>query len=180
MTLCRQPQAHKSCLQQRLCLNPPTRNVLSSCPRCLDQLVSHQNEAAVVDVLWNALADMLKEREGPSTAHASCNGPVSREAQASNMPPDPNNETGREGGEEEGGAERTIVPEDRSAAAELLRKGEQRVLQKCLDWVEVRRHFAWVSSRCIAIVKARTRGTWTKKYFPSSFGYSSNCKQPPQ
>ncbi|CAM9227113.1 unnamed protein product [Ectocarpus sp. 13 AM-2016] len=95
-----------------------------------------RNEAAVVDVLWNALAGMLKDREGPSTAHASCNGPVSREAQASHTPPNPNNETGREGGGEEGGAERTIVPEDRSAAAELLRKGEQRVLQKCLDWVE--------------------------------------------
>lgn len=134
-----------------------------------DRLVSHQNEAAVVDVLWNALAGMLKEREGP----------VSREAQASHTPPDPNNETGREGGEEEGGTERTIVPEDRSAAAELLRKGEQRVLQKCLHWVEVRRHF------CLGILRldchresAKARGV-DKEVFPPIFWEPPNASGPP-
>lgn len=79
-----------------------------------------QNEAEVCDVLCAALAGMLKDREGPSSSHASCNGPVGG---------------GRD--EEARGQDRRVLPEERRRAVELLRKGEENVTRFCLEWVEV-------------------------------------------
>lgn len=84
------------------------------------------------DVLIAALSQMLKDREDPSSSHASCNGPVPREEAASEAPGEA---SGGEG--EEGRAERCVLPEDRQRAIELLREGEASVLRCCLAWVEV-------------------------------------------
>lgn len=93
-----------------------------------------QNETEVCDVLIAALSQMLKDREAPSSSHASCNGPVAREEAA---PAAQGEASGGEGGE--GEAEQCVLPEDRQRAIELLREGEASVLRFCLAWVEVRR-----------------------------------------
>lgn len=81
---------------------------------------------------------MLKDREGPSSDQESCNGPVLETAPAR----EGGGVDGEGGGEGEGQEEREVrwvLPEDRRKAVELLRKGEERVLRSCLEWVEVRR-----------------------------------------
>eukprot|EP00752_Nemacystus_decipiens_P012039 g10674.t1 len=93
-----------------------------------------RNETEVCDVLVAALSQMLKDREGPSSSHASGNGPVGREEAA------PAAETeASDGGGEEGRAGRCVLPEDRQRAIELLRLGEASVLRFCLAWVEEHR-----------------------------------------
>lgn len=71
-------------------------------------------------MLCAVLAGMLKDREGPSSSHASCNGPVG-------------------GGRDEAAREqgRRVLPEERRRAVELLRKGEENVTRFCLERVEV-------------------------------------------
>ena len=90
-----------------------------------------QNEAEVCDVLCTALAQMLKDREAPSSKYASCNGPASGHSAA----------TGRDGGglQEQEAVARWVSSAERKRAAELVRSGEERVLQLCLELVEVRR-----------------------------------------
>lgn len=92
-----------------------------------------KNEAEVCDVLCDALASMLKDREGSSSSHASCNGPVSDTPPASSPIAEAVEDRGT-GDEGQG-----VLPEDRKGAVELLRVGEERVLRLCLEWVEVRR-----------------------------------------
>lgn len=95
-------------------------------------IVCSQNEAEVCDVLCSALASMLKDREGPCLSHASSNGPTrGQHAVAASE------EVVSEDGQEEA-APRVVDSEDRRTAVELLRRGEERVLRKCLEWVEVR------------------------------------------
>ena len=93
-----------------------------------------QNEAEVCDVLCGALAGMLKDREGPCSTQASSNGPM-REPQVASAAALEGRDAGEDQEEE---VTRVVLPEDRKKAVELLRMGEERVLRKCLEWVEVR------------------------------------------
>eukprot|EP00903_Cladosiphon_okamuranus_P007725 g7485.t1 len=93
-----------------------------------------RNEAEVCEVLIAALSQMLKDREGPSSSHASHNGPVPPQEPA----PASHGEASRVQGEE-GRAELGVLPEDRPRAIELLREGEASVLRFCLGWVEEHR-----------------------------------------
>ncbi|CAM9302151.1 unnamed protein product [Ascophyllum nodosum] len=96
--------------------------------------LGRRNEAEVCDVLCGALAGMLKDREGPCSTQASSNGPM-REPQVASAAALEGRDAGEDQEEE---VTRVVLPEDRKKAVELLRMGEERVLRKCLEWVEVR------------------------------------------
>ncbi|CAM9509992.1 unnamed protein product [Laminaria digitata] len=100
--------------------------------------LSARNEAEVCDVLHDALARMLKDREAPSSNHVSCNGPSSGTPTSTATAA----AAGRDGGgelQEQEAVARWVSSEDRKRAAELVRSGEERVLQLCLELVEAHR-----------------------------------------
>lgn len=87
-------------------------------------------------MLIAALSQMLKDREVPSSSHASGDGSVGRERAASGASPAEGAASGGEGEEGRAGPG-VVLPEDRQRAIELLREGEASVLRCSLAWVEV-------------------------------------------